>query len=336
MFTPTTMKAAWIILAASAAGARMAAEYFPPGSLSPHSPESAAHYSVRFGGVLEALQEKPLPRGEAAGATYRYTFMPSFSASIMVRVERAPSGETRLIRKELTPLGEKVTALAGTQTRRLTDSEWRSIEVLAQGASFWTLPPDTFEMGLDGAQLLLEGAGPRGYHVVHRWSPDDGSFLRLCARLRELAEPERSPVVVVDPRSRTPVSLTGAATDASTGVPLDGITVLIDGGGVSEARATDAQGHFAIPGLQVGIYQLRFQRFVGEHASSTLGWYTFPDDGVFVQLRPNEGACLRASLGPPPRADAEQPPRPPAIRDCRVSGDAPSLPVQDHAPARRP
>ncbi len=72
--------------------------------------------------------------------------------------------------------------------RELDEVEWQSVMRSLKRISFWdmsTKPPPTNEIGVDGAEWIIEGRAG-GYHVVDRWSGDDGvaevgrSFLKLA------------------------------------------------------------------------------------------------------------------------------------------------------------
>ena len=48
------------------------------------------------------------------------------------------------------------------------------LETIAEN-DFWSLPRTGGEIGLDGAQWIIEGVSDGKYHVVERWSPDEGN-----------------------------------------------------------------------------------------------------------------------------------------------------------------
>jgi hypothetical protein len=72
-----------------------------------------------------------------------------------------------------------------TVTREKTD---RFLEVMEQ-ESFWKLPSRDKRMGCDGAQWVVEGVKNGTYHLVDRWSPDDGEIRAIgIFMLKELAK----------------------------------------------------------------------------------------------------------------------------------------------------
>ena len=50
--------------------------------------------------------------------------------------------------------------------------------------NFWNLPAaDPTRFGHDGAQWILEGVKGGRYHVIDRWSPEDGPYRKLMLDL---------------------------------------------------------------------------------------------------------------------------------------------------------
>jgi hypothetical protein len=49
-------------------------------------------------------------------------------------------------------------------------------------AEFWTAPTEEENgtVGCDGAQWIMEGAKGGQYHVVDRWSPDEGPYRKAA------------------------------------------------------------------------------------------------------------------------------------------------------------
>jgi len=56
-------------------------------------------------------------------------------------------------------------------------------------SKFWKLPPVLDDGGVDGAQWIIEGVRYGDYHVVDRWSPQNGEIRSLGLYiLRDLAK----------------------------------------------------------------------------------------------------------------------------------------------------
>ena len=55
--------------------------------------------------------------------------------------------------------------------------------------NFWKLPSIQEDRGVDGAQWIIEGARNGTYHIVDRWSPEDGEIRALgLLMLNDLAK----------------------------------------------------------------------------------------------------------------------------------------------------
>ncbi len=63
---------------------------------------------------------------------------------------------------------------------QLTKKEWQTILEHVKKSSFWSLASRKVDVGLDGAQWIMEGVKNGKYHVVDRWSPDKGSYRDFC------------------------------------------------------------------------------------------------------------------------------------------------------------
>lgn len=81
------------------------------------------------------------------------------------------------------------------KTRELATQETRRFLDKIQEVGFWGLPsshePD---IGLDGAQWIIEGVKDGKYHIADRWSPSKGSVYdlgMLAIQLSELNIPKR-------------------------------------------------------------------------------------------------------------------------------------------------
>ncbi|WP_338863451.1 hypothetical protein [Myxococcus stipitatus] len=125
---------------------------------------------------------------------YRFTWLPSFSALLTIRVERR--GSVYVLHAE--HLGGYRSALDAPSTRRsrlLLPSEWNEFQRKLKAFSFWTQSrrmsvPENF-LGLDGAEWLLEGVQPGRYKAYLVWSPGEegqgGAFREACLYLLELS-----------------------------------------------------------------------------------------------------------------------------------------------------
>jgi hypothetical protein len=150
--------------------------YFPKGSLSanPQSDEfSAKWYSEQ----LAALREPSLWESSKTQQTqsYRFLWLRTFHHPIAIRVDVNVNGTSRLTTKIAGGAGgyapgKLIRNVAVTLSKEQTD--W-FLEKIVQH-KFWQLPSMQEAGGEDGAQWIVEGIKDGSYHIVDRWSPQDG------------------------------------------------------------------------------------------------------------------------------------------------------------------
>lgn len=167
--------------------------YFPPSFSTPSVPCDGPGKEVRepivddriergwYSGHLRAAEEPSLYLESQAphapgSATLRFTWLRSFHAPIIVRIETRGPDRQQLIAKQLSGAGGYA---PGTINRRvdrpLTASEGRRLEELLVRTRLLALPPKVCDGGLDGAQWIIEAADRNGYHFVNRWTPREGA-----------------------------------------------------------------------------------------------------------------------------------------------------------------
>lgn len=167
--------------------------YFPPGALSPQRADLDAFEQCWYGGQLKAMGEPVLHTLvlPADAEVYRFTWLRTFHRPIAVRVERR--GEiARLIAIELDGAGGYAPGKPARRVdRALSQAEWAGFRRAVERAGFWTLSPTSEHWGADGAQWILEGRTPKGYHVAVRWTPaadgPDAAFRATCVQMLSLA-----------------------------------------------------------------------------------------------------------------------------------------------------
>jgi hypothetical protein len=161
------------------------APMFPPGTLRPsraqwYSRSIAAMGEARATGLGEVLER------------YRFTWLRSFHPPVVVRIERTAT-EQRLIVKELKfpddtwDGGAWVPDLSIDRSVSLTPLQWKVLVDKFEETHFWQMPTEREHDGTDGAEWILEGARPGGYHLVNRWSlemrGEDAGFRAVCLGL---------------------------------------------------------------------------------------------------------------------------------------------------------
>ena len=133
---------------------------------------------------LRALREPTLSENAVtAGEVYRFSWLRSFHGPIAVRVIVLPNGTARLTAKMADGAGGyNPGTLIVDSIRDIGPKEVRHLRELVQAMDFWRLPvhpAPNGKVGLDGAQWILEASNHGNYHVIDRWSPDDGPLREL-------------------------------------------------------------------------------------------------------------------------------------------------------------
>ncbi|WP_342376587.1 hypothetical protein NVS55_35370 [Myxococcus stipitatus] len=152
------------------------------------------HARCVFSTILHTLGERALWPSGLESEVYRFTWSPSFSAPLMIRVERR--GAVYVLHAE--HLGGYASWLDAPRTRRsrlLSPSEWNEFHRKLSAFSFWPSSrrpsaPVGVEY-LDGADWLLEGVQHGRYKAYLVWSPAErgeaGAFREACLYLVKLS-----------------------------------------------------------------------------------------------------------------------------------------------------
>lgn len=138
--------------------------------------------------LFKAFQELPLyALPDCVDEAYSLTWIPSFDAPVLVRVWRS-GDQAFLVAKRLDTRGwSKFGKVNETNSRALTDFEWRDFIALMNRKSYWELSSTANETGLqDGAVWLIDGLRSRKFHRVRRRVPDEG-YAEICKHLIRLS-----------------------------------------------------------------------------------------------------------------------------------------------------
>jgi hypothetical protein len=65
--------------------------------------------------------------------------------------------------------------------KTLSRDQWQSVIARLEGVKFWQMATQSDEFGLDGAQWIVEARRGGRYHIVDRWSGNQG--LKSVGRL---------------------------------------------------------------------------------------------------------------------------------------------------------
>lgn len=165
--------------------------YFPPLSEQPHincdyggGPKSQPvvdEFENRwFSRHLAAAEEPSLYLGAKRTAperpfTLRFTWLRSFHAPVVIRIEESGDEKYRLTAKELAGAGGYESGTIKRKVeRQLRADEARKLRQILSTTRLIHLRPKTCAMGCDGAEWVFELVDGQGYHVLTRWSPEYG------------------------------------------------------------------------------------------------------------------------------------------------------------------
>jgi hypothetical protein len=153
-------------------------DYFPEGTFDDFT---INWYSEQ----LDALDELPI-HGQKSNVTkriYRFIWLRSFHHPISLRIEISDKDRAVLYIKETDGAGGYEPGKIKTKDEKgLSKVEvGKFLETIAKN-NFWSLAKTGGGDGLDGAQWIIEGVSDGKYHVVERWSPDEGNVreIGLC------------------------------------------------------------------------------------------------------------------------------------------------------------
>jgi hypothetical protein len=146
-------------------------KYFPPDF---HDNWYAPH--------LSALSEPSLWESSKTRKTqsYRFLWLRTFHHPISIRIDVNSDGTALLTTKMTSGAGGyKPGKLIQNETRTFTSEQTNWFLGKIEAHSFWKLPSTQEDRGVDGAQWIIEGVRNGTYHIVDRWSPEDGQIRAL-------------------------------------------------------------------------------------------------------------------------------------------------------------
>jgi hypothetical protein len=151
--------------------ASLLVNYFPPQTFTGRSGDFEVHW---FSRELYALQEKPLWLLTSENERiYRITVLPAFSTPESATLTVSPDG-TGNVRFRATDSRRQ--HLDADTTRAISAQQVVDFTVILNRIQYWQLPTELPQMGLDGAEWILEGVQDGRYHIVLRWCPGKTPF----------------------------------------------------------------------------------------------------------------------------------------------------------------
>ncbi|WP_176273112.1 hypothetical protein [Altererythrobacter lutimaris] len=117
----------------------------------------------------------------------RFSYIPSFSPSIFVRIY-ADDGGYVLVAKKLSGVGGyEPGTIASSKKIRLPPDEVAELERLLATGALFEEQQESCELGFVGSDWLFEQVDASGYKLVKRWSPSSGAGYELGQHLLRLS-----------------------------------------------------------------------------------------------------------------------------------------------------
>ena len=138
-----------------------------------------------YGKQLRAAGEGPLCAfSDQAAETYRFSWIPSFSPTVVVRVSMTDTAVFVTAKRLNGAGGYEPGSLVVNRTVRVPPDAALRLRALIDSTGLWQATPPTDErVGLDGAQWIIEGVRGGRYHAIDWWSPQESGSGRHMRRL---------------------------------------------------------------------------------------------------------------------------------------------------------
>jgi hypothetical protein len=134
-----------------------------------------------------SLFEQSLKPLTNIAASYRFTAIPSFAATVVVRIDQRRDGAMVLTAKRLTGRGGYDPGHIGfTATRKLTAKESADIRQMFAARDFAAFRTNPCDLGADGDQWLVETRIGDKYRLVKQWTPQNGPIRHIGMALLSL------------------------------------------------------------------------------------------------------------------------------------------------------
>jgi hypothetical protein len=141
--------------------------YFPPLTFTGRAADFRVHW---FSAEMYALGEEPLwPPSRNQETIYRLTYLPAFTGPSVITLTVSPDGERRIAIKTIDGDREAVKL---DKTSAPSQEQAAQFFRLLDQAHFWESPAESSNLGMDGAEWIMEGVKDGNYRVVIRWCPN--------------------------------------------------------------------------------------------------------------------------------------------------------------------
>lgn len=139
--------------------------------------------------MLAAMMEPALSDDRSGLEVYRLTWLRTFEAPVMVRIQKSGINTFTATLITLSGRGGYEPGVIESNTSFEIDKRnWKSIQKKIKKSDFWNQPCRTGNAGFDGEEWVLEGMKNNKYHFMTRWSPEEKSeFGKCCLNFLDLA-----------------------------------------------------------------------------------------------------------------------------------------------------
>ncbi|WP_435277121.1 hypothetical protein ACMAZF_09550 [Psychrobium sp. nBUS_13] len=160
-------------------------KYFPDGLLSEHE-DLDSFVQSWYGKHLASMDEPSL--ANATNHEYRFTWLPTFHQPMIFRISIEDEKYIFYVKRTDGAGGYDSGRIVDNQKIKIPIETARNIiSKLESDCQFWGQPTTLDTMGFDGSQWIFEASKKGRYHVVDRWSPDDGCFYEIGVELMSLS-----------------------------------------------------------------------------------------------------------------------------------------------------
>ena len=143
--------------------------------------QSLAYYNE----VLTRMNESPIGSyGQEYDVYFRFLWLRTFNRPVLVSLYKAGSGYHLYYKTLSGQSGYDPGSLEVSQEKPASANDMAYILSLAAAKDYWNLSTsDKNIWGFDGARWILEAKVKDVYHIVDRWSNDQGSLQEVCKAL---------------------------------------------------------------------------------------------------------------------------------------------------------
>lgn len=164
--------------------------FFPKGVLGENEEADKFTYEW-YSKHLIALEEPSLfqARKQKGIISYRFLYLRTFHNPISIRIEldKERKTGTLIYKKTDGKGGYRAGYIEDFKVIKLNENDIKKLLNTFETAYFWRQPIKIKDYGLDGAQWIIEGVDNGRYHLVDRWSPEDGNIYELGILFIELS-----------------------------------------------------------------------------------------------------------------------------------------------------